>query len=56
MLLKYFENVKISLIASDTGKSISVTIKDIKFEGLLKMSHIIVGKPRQGEPLGTPGI
>lgn len=56
MLLIYFENVKISLIASDTGKSISVTLKDTKFEALLKMSHLFAGNIRLEELLRTPGI
>lgn len=56
MLLIYFENVKIWSIATDTGKPISVTLKDTKFEVLLKVSHIIVGKARLGELLATPGI
>lgn len=56
MLLIYFESVKNSLIASDTGKSFSVYFRDTEFEDSLKVSHIIVDKARPGELLGAPGI
>lgn len=56
MLLIYLESIKISLIASDTGKSILVNLKDTEFEGLMKVSHIIVDKVRPGDLLGAPGI